>query len=933
MNASQFMDKQIQGLAASAAAAASSPPASGGLADLMSPDPQEEAESHAHRPHHGGANGTGADEVLPSYGFQPIRPATSASAVPVVSAPAAGAWGSHDSNSIKSSGVLEPHHVLKKVSHEEERSNFTAVTIVDIDHTMKKYADNLLHALEGVSSRLSQLEDRTYNLENSVGELKLTIGNNNGSTDGKLRQFENTLREVQAGVQILRDKQEIVETQIQLAKLQVPKAEDVQPENADAGHAGSQQQPTPPQQTIQSQNQAPPSSQPPAPLPALPAPTAPPPPLPIQNQPPPHFPGHVPHSQVPSVPPSLSAPSVPSIPQESYYPPSAQPTDATHQQYQAPPGPQTQAAPAPPPQHYQTPPQFAQYSQPPPPANVNPSLPPPVSQQPEEPAPYGPPTQSYPPNVRPPLPYMPPPSGPVAPFYGPNHGMYEAPAVRPSSGPPPPYSAGYKPPAAGGFSDSYGYSGSPSHRANAGMKPPSPFAPPGGGSGYGRLPTAQVLPQAAPVSSTPSGSSGTRVPIDDVIDKVATMGFSKEQVRATVRKLTENGQNVDLNVVLDKLMNDADAQPQRGWGDPTMYEAFWREVGRRAATVIRGWEATSYFSDAAALCWFLEPDLEREVRRLHRVVGNAAADDGYHLVVGTGATQLYQAAMYALSSSMARRDTPVPVVSPAPYYSSYPPQTDLQLSGLYLWAGDANTFAGGECIELVCSPNNPDGAIREAVTSGKPIHDLVYYWPQYTPITEPAAHDIMLFTVSKVTGHAGTRLGWALVKDREVARKMVYFVDRSTIGVSKESQLRATKILGVVSDAYESPPAAGPGVTPVPRLFDFARRRMEERWRTLRDTVAATGTFSLPEETIGYCEFNKRTVTACPALAWLRCEKEGVEDCAEFLAGHKIVARGGEQFGGDARCVRINMLDRDQVFDLLVQRLSAINRTEQVEAE
>jgi L-tryptophan--pyruvate aminotransferase len=55
------------------------------------------------------------------------------------------------------------------------------------------------------------------------------------------------------------------------------------------------------------------------------------------------------------------------------------------------------------------------------------------------------------------------------------------------------------------------------------------------------------------------------VPIDDVIDKVATMGFSKEQVRATVCKLTENGQNVDLNVVLDKLMNDADAQPQRSW--------------------------------------------------------------------------------------------------------------------------------------------------------------------------------------------------------------------------------------------------------------------------------------------------------------------------------------------------------------------------------
>ncbi|AQK84553.1 Alliin lyase [Zea mays] len=216
-------------------------------------------------------------------------------------------------------------------------------------------------------------------------------------------------------------------------------------------------------------------------------------------------------------------------------------------------------------------------------------------------------------------------------------------------------------------------------------------------------------------------------------------------------------------------------------GDPTMYRAFWREVGDCGATVIRGCQGMSYFSDDdAVLCWFLEPELEREVRRLHRIVGNAVVD-GYHLVVGTGATQLYQAAMYALSSP-ARRDQPVPVVSPAPYYSSYPPQTDLLLSDFYRWAGDANTF-----------------------------------------------------------------------------------------------------------------------------------------------TVAATGAFSLPEETSGYCNFAKQTVTACPAFAWLRCEKEGVEDCAELLAGHKIVGSGGEQFGGDARCVRINMLDRDNVFNMLVQRLSSIN--------
>lgn len=64
-----------------------------------------------------------------------------------------------------------------------------------------------------------------------------------------------------------------------------------------------------------------------------------------------------------------------------------------------------------------------------------------------------------------------------------------------------------------------------------------------------------------------SGSTGTggRVSVDDVVDKVATMGFPRDHVRATVRKLTENGQSVDLNAVLDKLMNDGEVQPPRGW--------------------------------------------------------------------------------------------------------------------------------------------------------------------------------------------------------------------------------------------------------------------------------------------------------------------------------------------------------------------------------
>lgn len=95
----------------------------------------------------------------------------------------------------------------------------------------------------------------------------------------------------------------------------------------------------------------------------------------------------------------------------------------------------------------------------------------------------------------------------------------------------------------------------------------------------------------------------------------------------------------------------------------------------------------------------------------------------------------------------------------------YSGMVDFMQSRLFHWAGDAAAYRGDDnFIELVCSPNNPDGAIRDAVLGnevGRRVHDMAYNWPQYTPMRGSADHDIMLFTVSKATGHAGTRIGLA----------------------------------------------------------------------------------------------------------------------------------------------------------------------------
>lgn len=112
--------------------------------------------------------------------------------------------------------------------------------------------------------------------------------------------------------------------------------------------------------------------------------------------------------------------------------------------------------------------------------------------------------------------------------------------------------------------------GSPAYRI---AQPATPSVPSSGSGGYPRLSTTLPVQHALPTSGSGAGASSgstplstNRVPIDEVIDKVAVMGFSKDQVKAVVRRLTENGQSVDLNIVLDKLMNGSgDVQPQKSW--------------------------------------------------------------------------------------------------------------------------------------------------------------------------------------------------------------------------------------------------------------------------------------------------------------------------------------------------------------------------------
>ncbi|XP_062206475.1 uncharacterized protein LOC133908455 [Phragmites australis] len=90
-----------------------------------------------------------------------------------------------------------------------------------VEECMRRQADALLHSLEGIGGRLSQLELYCYKLERSIGELRSDVMDYHSDATVNFRCLDKNLRQVQKAVQILQDKQDLAETPRKLAKLQI----------------------------------------------------------------------------------------------------------------------------------------------------------------------------------------------------------------------------------------------------------------------------------------------------------------------------------------------------------------------------------------------------------------------------------------------------------------------------------------------------------------------------------------------------------------------------------------------------------------------------------------------------------------------------------------------------------------------------------------
>lgn len=115
--------------------------------------------------------------------------------------------------------------IVPSTAYSSPEDSLSQDVIATVEKCMKTYADNLMRFLEGISSRLSQLELYCYNLDKSIGAMRSDLNSDHEEADSKLKSLDKHLQEVHRSVQILRDKQELAETQKELAKLQLVRKE------------------------------------------------------------------------------------------------------------------------------------------------------------------------------------------------------------------------------------------------------------------------------------------------------------------------------------------------------------------------------------------------------------------------------------------------------------------------------------------------------------------------------------------------------------------------------------------------------------------------------------------------------------------------------------------------------------------------------------
>jgi len=221
----------------------------------------------------------------------------------------------------------------------------------------------------------------------------------------------------------------------------------------------------------------------------------------------------------------------------------------------------------------------------------------------------------------------------------------------------------------------------------------------------------------------------------------------------------------------------------------------------------------------------------KAVKKVHEMANNVDFENNdYKLVVGMGGHQLLTAAIFALAKIA---DKEVEVTSREPKWSRFPTIANYAHTKYATWV-DSGSIGDSEKdtrIEIVTLPNHTDNKRYSSLyEKGKKIFDCVFNWPnvQLPGDIKPESEDIMIFSMSKLAVLPDMRIGWAWVKDEEVANVMNSFISHTVQSVSGVPLHRSTKILQEIAKSEDD------GEN---EFFEFARTRLLNRYNEMKSLI------------------------------------------------------------------------------------------------
>ena len=121
-----------------------------------------------------------------------------------------------------------------------------------------------------------------------------------------------------------------------------------------------------------------------------------------------------------------------------------------------------------------------------------------------------------------------------------------------------------------------------------------------------------------------------------------------------------------------------------------------------------------------------------------------------------------------------------------------------------------------ESIKLITYPNNPDGSLFVGKNKND-WYDCVYLWPWYfdnrnlydnaVSNLTTAPRKAIVFSLSKMTGHCGTRFGWAIVEDEDTYKEICNYMEYESGGLGFDTQMKASQVIYhvIYDNSWSSP--------------------------------------------------------------------------------------------------------------------------------